>query len=179
MGTSGELTATAGNPFLVPATAWQFDASIEWYFARVGSVTLNGFYKSIDNFFYQAITERAITSNRVTENVLVRGPANYDGTGKVKGPELAYQQTYDFLPSPFDGFGIQANYTFIDSSGLPNTFLNTGAPVNESTVPPGNLPLEQALEAQRQLCRLLREGAARDARGVQLALCASCSPHRT
>src|SRR5690606_18702790 len=25
----GELTATAGNPFLVPATAWQFDASIE------------------------------------------------------------------------------------------------------------------------------------------------------
>ena len=73
----------------------------------------------------------------------MRGPANYDGTGKVKGFELAYQQTYDFLPAPFDGLGIQANYTFIDSSGLPNTFLNTGAPVNASTVPPGNLPLEQ------------------------------------
>jgi TonB-dependent receptor len=143
LGTSGELTATAGNPYLVPATAWQFDASVEWYFARVGSVTLNGFYKSINNFFYQAITDRAITSNGVTENVLVRGPANYDGTGKVKGFELAYQQTYDFLPAPFDGLGIQANYTFIDSSGLPNTFLNTGAPVNASTVPPGNLPLEQ------------------------------------
>ncbi len=143
LGTSGELTATAGNPYLVPATAWQFDASIEWYFARVGSLTLNGFYKSIDNFFYQAITSRDITSNGVTRNVLVRGPANYDGTGKVKGFELAYQQTYDFLPAPFDGLGIQANYTYIDSSGLPNTFLNTGAPVNPSTVPPGNLPLEQ------------------------------------
>lgn len=143
LGESGELTATAGNPFLVPATAWQFDASIEWYFARVGSLTLNGFYKSIDNFFYQAITNRQIESNGVTRDVLVRGPANYDGTGKIKGFELAYQQTYDFLPEPFDGFGVQANYTFIDSSGLPNTFLNTGAPVNESTVPPGNLPLEQ------------------------------------
>lgn len=143
LGTSGELTATAGNPYLVPATAWQFDATFEWYFARVGSLTFNGFYKSIDNFFYQAITDREITSNGVTENVAVRGPANYDGTGKVKGFEVAYQQTYDFLPAPFDGFGIQANYTFIDSSGLPNTFLNTGAPVNNSTVPPGNLPLEQ------------------------------------
>ncbi len=143
LGTSGELTATAGNPFLLPATAWQFDASLEWYFARVGSLTLNGFYKEIANFFFQDITSRDITSNGITRNVLVRGPANFDGTGKIKGFELAYQQTYEFLPAPFDGFGIQANYTYIESSGLPNTFLNAGTPVTESTVPPGNLPLEQ------------------------------------
>jgi TonB-dependent receptor len=143
LGTSGELTATAGNPFLKPATAWQFDASLEWYFAPVGSITLNGFYKDIENFFYQEISTRDITSNGVTREVLVRGPANFDGHGKIKGFELAYQQTYEFLPAPFDGLGVNANYTYIDSSGLPNTFLNTGAPVNESTVPPGNLPLEQ------------------------------------
>ena len=143
LGQSGELTSTAGNPFLLPATAWQFDASFEWYFARVGSITLNGFYKSIDNFFYQAVTEREITSNGITQNVLVRGPANFDESGKIKGFEVAYQQTYDFLPAPFDGLGIQANYTYIDSSGLPNTFLNGGNVPNNSTVPPGNLPLEQ------------------------------------
>ncbi len=143
LGTSGELTATSGNPFLLPATAWQFDASVEWYFDRVGSLTLNGFYKSINNFFFQDIVARDITSNGVTREVLVRGPANYTGTGKVKGFEAAYQHTFDFLPQPLDGLGVQANYTYIDSSGLPNTFLNTGAPVNESTVPPGNLPLEQ------------------------------------
>lgn len=143
LGSSGELTAQAGNPFLVPATAWQFDASLEWYFAPVGSITLNGFYKSVENFFFQEVTSRNITNNGVTLPVFVRGPANFDGTGKVKGFEAAYQQTFDFLPSPFDGFGVQANYTYIDSEGLPNTFLNTGAPVNPSTVPPGNLPLEQ------------------------------------
>ena len=144
LGNSGELTATAGNPFLKPATAWQFDASLEWYFAQeVGSLTFNAFYKSVKDFFFQEITSRDITNNGVTQNVLVRGPANFDGTGKVKGFELAYQQTYDFLPAPFDGLGMQANYTYIESSGLPNTFLNTGAPVNPSTVPPGNLPLEQ------------------------------------
>lgn len=140
---SGNLTATAGNPFLVPATAWQFDASLEWYFGRVGSITLNGFYKTIENFFYQQVTNRTITNNGVTQNVSIRGPANFDGTGKIKGFEIAYQQTFDFLPSPLDGLGVNANYTYIESEGLPNTFLNTGAPVNASTVPPGNLPLEQ------------------------------------
>lgn len=143
LGGSGELTAQAGNPFLLPATAWQFDASLEWYFARVGSITLNGFYKSVENFFYQEVTTRDITSNGVTLPVFVRGPANFNGTGKIKGFEASYQQTFDFLPSPLDGFGVQANYTYIESEGLPNTFLNTGAPVNPSTVPPGNLPLEQ------------------------------------
>ncbi|WP_010543362.1 TonB-dependent receptor [Sphingomonas elodea] len=144
LGTSGELTATAGNPYLKPATAWQFDASLEWYFARVGSLTLNGFYKAIDGFFYQEVSNRQITSNGITKDVFVRGPANYSGTGKIKGFEVAYQQTYEFLPGPLKGLGVSANYTFIDSSGLPNSFLNGGSPSNVSTITPsGNLPLEQ------------------------------------
>lgn len=143
LGQSGELTAAAGNPFLRPATAWQFDASVEWYFATVGSLTFNAFYKDIKDFFFQEITSREITSNGITRDVLVRGPANFEDNGKIKGFELAYQQTYDFLPKPLDGLGVSANYTYIESEGLPNTFLNTGEPVDQSTVPPGNLPLEQ------------------------------------
>ena len=141
---SGTLIAPqAGNPFLKPATAWTYDASLEWYFAPVGSLTLNGFYKDISNFFFQDVTNREFTANGVTQNVLVRGPANFTGGGKIKGAELAYQQVYDFLPAPFDGLGIQANYTYIDSSGLPNTFLNGPSLPSTSTVAPGNLPLEQ------------------------------------
>lgn len=143
LGQSGELTATAGNPFLRPATAWQFDATLEWYFAAVGSLTFNAFYKNINDFFFQEITSRNITSNGVTREVLVRGPANFDKNGKIKGFEVAYQQAYDFLPKPFDGLGVSASYTYLDSTGLPNSFLNTGEPVEESTIPPGNLPLEQ------------------------------------
>jgi TonB-dependent receptor len=140
---SGNLTANAGNPFLRPATAWQFDLTAEWYFDTVGSLTGNLFYKRVNGFFYQEITDRAITNNGVTENVLVRGPANYDGNGKIKGFELAYQQTYDFLPGILSGLGLSANYTYIKSSGLPNSFLNGGNIPNSSTVTPGNLPLEQ------------------------------------
>jgi TonB-dependent receptor len=139
----GALTGTAGNPFLRPATAWQFDATLEWYFDTVGSLTFNAFYKDVKDFFYQDISTRQVTSNGVTKDVIVRGPANFEDNGKIKGFELAYQQTYDFLPKPFDGLGVAANYTYIESKGLPNTFLNTGEPVDQSTIPPGNLPLEQ------------------------------------
>src|SRR3546814_19986676 len=36
---NGQLTASVGNPYLKPATAWQFDATAEYYFSRVGSIT--------------------------------------------------------------------------------------------------------------------------------------------
>lgn len=139
---SGQITATAGNPYLKPATAWQFDATVEWYFARVGQLSFDVFYKSVQNFFYQSLTNRSITSNGITQSVLVRGPANYDGTGKIKGFEAAYQQTFDFLPGLLSGFGASGSYTYIDSSGLPNSFLNGGAPASTSNIKPGNIPLE-------------------------------------
>ena len=139
---NGELTASVGNPNLKPATAWQADLTAEWYFDRVGSLTLNGFYKRVSNFFYQAVVPFDITSNGITLPVQTRGPENFDGTGKIKGFEIAYQQTYDFLPGFLSGLGVNANYSYIESSGLPNTFLNTGSPVNQGSIPPGNLPLE-------------------------------------
>ena len=144
-GTTGDfqLTATAGNPYLKPAISDNFDASLEWYFggSRVGSLTVNLFAKNIHNFFYQNITERSITSGGQTFPVFVRGPDNYDKTGKIRGAELAYQQSYDFLPGFFSGLGLSANYTYIHSKGLENSqlFLGSRAPIGT----PGNLPLEQ------------------------------------
>jgi len=141
---TGTLTTTAGNPFLNPALSDQLDLSLEWYFAPVGSLTINGFYKRIHNFFFQDITARELTNNGVTQNFIVRGPANFDGTGKVQGFEVAYQQVYDFLPGFLAGLGATASYTFIDSQGVPNSLLNGGNPVNNSPIGvAGNLPLEQ------------------------------------
>ena len=138
------LSAQAGNPFLKPALSDQFDLTFEWYFARVGSLTFDAFYKRIHNFFYQQVVQRPILNAGVGETVDIRGPANFDGTGTVKGFEIAYQQTFDFLPGPLAGLGVSANYTYIHSRGLPNSRLNGGAPVNNSPIGiAGNLPLEQ------------------------------------
>lgn len=139
---SGAVTIQAGNPNLNPATAWQFDATLEWYFARVGSLTLNGFYKKVDGFFYQSLVTRTLTNNGVTQNIVARGPENFEGKGTIRGFELSYQQVFDFLPGLLSGFGFNGNYSFIDSQGLPNSFLNGGTPSSTSTIPTGNLPLE-------------------------------------
>ena len=139
---NGQLQSTAGNPYLKPATAWQGDLTAEWYFSRVGSLTLDLFYKDVKNFFYQTSINTPIENNGITLNIPQRGPDNYKGDGKIKGFEVAYQQTFDFLPGLLSGFGVNANYSYVQSSGLPNTFLNTGSPVNIGSIPPGKLPLE-------------------------------------
>jgi TonB-dependent receptor len=141
---NGNYTATAGNPYLKPATAWQFDATAEWYFSRVGSLTVDLFYKDVQNFFYSSLINSPITNNGVTLNQLIRGPANYSGHGKIKGAEIAYQQTFDFLPWIFNGLGVSGNYSYIDSAGLPNSFLNGGTAVTNvsATTQTGRLPLE-------------------------------------
>ena len=135
------LQLTTGNPFLKPAISDNFDAGLEWYFARVGSLTLNAFAKNIHNFFFQNVSTRDVTSNGITQTVFVRHPDNYDETGKVRGFELAYQQTYDFLPGVLSGLGLSANYTYIKSKGLSNAqlFVGSQAPIGTA----GNLPLEQ------------------------------------
>jgi TonB-dependent receptor len=142
--TSLELQTTRGNPYLKPAISNNFDITAEWYFARVGSLTIDGFYKEIDNFFFQDVVPIQLTNNGITETFQARGPANYDGKGKVKGFEIAYQQTYDFLPGFLSGLGASASYTYIESEGLPNSRLNNGAPVTNSPIGVNDrLPLEQ------------------------------------
>ncbi|TVZ42058.1 TonB-dependent receptor [Alteromonadaceae bacterium 2753L.S.0a.02] len=124
--------ASAGNPYLAPMESIQYDLSTEWYFADVGSLTGTLFYKDLSNFFVDGAFPRQVTnsSTGVTQTVNVDGPINSEN-GTMSGFELAYQQFYDFLPSPWDGLGSQINYTYIDAKSVPNPGL-AGDP---STVP--------------------------------------------
>jgi iron complex outermembrane receptor protein len=104
--------ASSGNPDLQPLKSDNLDASLEWYFSKSGSLYAAAFYKKVKGFI----------QTTVTPNVLIDGiaynlsqPSN-GNNGKVKGVELGYQQFFDFLPAPFDGLGVQANYTYVDSS---------------------------------------------------------------
>lgn len=119
---------SSGNPLLKPMESVQYDASWEWYFADAGSLTMSLFYKDLSNFFINGAYAREFTnpSTGETATVAITGPQN-GGKGTMKGFELAYQQFYDMLPSPFDGFGIQANYSFIEARGVPSSNLNSGS----------------------------------------------------
>lgn len=138
---------SSGNPGLKPMESTQFDASLEWYFARVGSLTTTLFYKDLTNFFVYGSFARDFTNpvSGVTQTVEVEGTRN-GGDGTMQGFEIAYQQFYDMLPAPWDGLGLQMNYTYIDASGVPNggdgsadgfagTSTDTGARVDLAKVP--------------------------------------------
>lgn len=117
-----------GNPYLKPITSTNWDASAEWYFAAVGQLTLSLFYKELDDVITNGTERLSFTNNGATFDSVVTTPVNSEDTGTVKGFELAYQQTYDFLPDPFDGLGISANYTYIDSSGVAQSTLSSTDP---------------------------------------------------
>ncbi|EGF91608.1 tonB-dependent receptor family protein [Asticcacaulis biprosthecium C19] len=118
-------TASSGNPYLKPTTADQFDVTAEYYFGSVGSLTFNLFYKQFHDYIQNGTRSVVtLTHNGVTRDVLQTGPVNGEGAS-IKGYEIAYTRFFDFLPAPFDGLGIQANYTHLKNTGIKNAGLSS------------------------------------------------------
>ncbi|MDV6332933.1 TonB-dependent receptor [Asticcacaulis sp. 201] len=114
---SVNLTGTsAGNPYLKPTTSTQTDLTAEWYFSPVGSLTFAVFNKDLhDIVISQLRTFQLPDVNGQLQNFTTTGPIN-GADGTARGMEIAYQQYYDFLPGWLSGFGVQANFTYVDSS---------------------------------------------------------------
>lgn len=114
---------STGNRNIRPVTSWNFDLSGEWYFNRVGSVTLSLFAKKIRGIVSNGSNVVPYTSDGgTTLDVEVNGPSN-ELKGTLKGFELAYQQSYDFLPGLLSGFGSQLTYTYVDGGVFENPDL--------------------------------------------------------
>lgn len=118
----------AGNPTLLPITANNFDLTAEWYFSNVGQLTGSVFHKRLKNVLTNDIVETTFTNGGQTYEAAVTSPVNSGDTGKITGFEVTYQQTYDFLPSFLSGLGLQANYTYVKSSGVPQSTLSATDP---------------------------------------------------
>jgi iron complex outermembrane receptor protein len=134
-------SGSGGNPYLEPMESIQFDVALEWYFADVGQLSATLFRKNIDKFFvpggvYQNVVN---PSSGITQTVDVSTTRN-GGKATMNGLEVAYQQFFDMLPAPFDGLGLQATYTYIDASGVPNNQIAIededfiGSPSNDTGI---------------------------------------------
>ena len=112
---------TSGNPALSPMQSDQMDVSLEWYFAKSSSLTFTLFKKDLTDFWVSGSFDRVYTNptSGVTQPALVEGTVNA-GEGTIEGIEFAYTQFFDMLPAPFDGLGVQYNYSYIDSANVPN-----------------------------------------------------------
>lgn len=118
-----QLNGTAGNPDLKPIRADNFDMALERYFSATTSAYLTGFYKKVDGF----VTNVSNTETYDGVTYQVSRPQN-SSRAHINGLELGYQQFYDFLPGWFNGLGLQANYTYVDSR-TPSSVLGKDAPL--------------------------------------------------
>lgn len=117
-----------GNGNLMPEEVFQLDLSFEKYFSRSNLISVALFYKDFserieDGVFFDcfALPPEDLNDDDPTDGC----PVGADifsintkvnaGEAKVKGVEIAWQQDLSFLPSPLDGFGFIANYTYIDA----------------------------------------------------------------
>ncbi|WP_231758045.1 TonB-dependent receptor [Microbulbifer elongatus] len=98
-----------GNPQLKPMLANQFDASYEWYYDDTSLLALTYFFKDIDSYTFGVTNIEPRYNEQTGENVDVAftTPTNGEG-GTTNGLELSWQHD-------FDGFGVQANYTYTDA----------------------------------------------------------------
>lgn len=112
-----------GNRNLLPVEVWNYDVSVEWYFAEVGSVTFSLFAKDVDGFIDQGFSRVAYEGSNGPVDVNVQGPANFQD-GWLKGFEFTHQQVYDFLPGFLSGLGTQFTYTYIDGGDFSNPNLS-------------------------------------------------------
>jgi TonB-dependent receptor len=112
-----------GNRNLRPIESWNYDLSIEWYFAKVGSLTLSGFVKDIKGIIDDGEDlVNFVSPGGQSLDVRVIGPDNRQD-GQLRGFELAYQQQYDMLPGLLSGLGTQLTYTYVDGGDFANTDL--------------------------------------------------------
>ncbi|MFC4699966.1 TonB-dependent receptor [Glaciecola siphonariae] len=137
--------ATGGNPSIQPMESINYDASFEWYFDEGANFIVSVFYKDLENFFLSgdrgAVIENPVSGT--SQPVVISGPRNGE-EGSMKGYEISYQQFFGMLPEPFDGLGVQANYTYLSSDGIPNPNLDTDGSILDDAR--DGLPLEQLSE---------------------------------
>jgi outer membrane receptor protein involved in Fe transport len=107
-------TSSGGNADLTPPISSNLDMSFEYYTGRSSLISGALFYKDVQDFIITNTTQQIIPGFVGLGTIRVQKPENV-ASAKVKGFEIGVQQFFDFLPSPFDGLGIIANYTYADS----------------------------------------------------------------
>jgi iron complex outermembrane receptor protein len=122
-GAAGEIgSGSSGNPNLKPIVSNNFDAGLEWYFAKSSLLSATLFYMDLKNYVsYGSETRSYITYSSQFPNgtlvpYLLTQPVN--AQGRVEGTEIAYQQAFT------ENFGFIGNYTYAD--GKQTSLVTTG-----------------------------------------------------
>jgi TonB-dependent receptor len=115
---------TDGNPGLKPTFAEQWEVGLEKYLPEGGLLAVSYFNKKIEGVVRQALTGTVKNVTKYNANGTIDGvydfdvyqPINVEGSYKVDGVELVAIVPFGLFWEPAKGFGVNANYTILDSS---------------------------------------------------------------
>jgi TonB-dependent receptor len=99
-----------GNPDLKPMSAWNYDAALTWHRGS-NFLSVAVYKKSVSNLLGNGITNVTFLGQPFT----VYQPININSE-HYTGFEVSGQYTFNMLPAPFDGLGVQANYSYTHPS---------------------------------------------------------------
>ncbi|MCD7097734.1 TonB-dependent receptor [Stenotrophomonas sp. MMGLT7] len=128
---------TDGNPDLKPTYAKQWEVGLEKYLENGGLLAASYFHKKIDGVVVSSLTgvveDVAVYNANGSLNGIydfdVYQPVNAEGTYEVDGVELIAQLPLGALHPALQGFGINANYTMLDSSLAGESDLGVKTPM--------------------------------------------------
>jgi TonB-dependent receptor len=108
-------TGIVGNPLLKPEMAWNFDSTLEYYAGNGGSYVASVFYKLVSDFISPVTVYNATVSGQGAQQFNLSAAENISN-GKAYGAEFGFNQPLRSFLEVLDGFGVQANYTRVESS---------------------------------------------------------------
>ena len=117
---SGFGRVSRNNPGLKPQNARTYDFSAEYYIEPAGIISAGVFRKDITDFLYRTTSIIGGGNNNGFEGRYegfeLTSTGNL-GSALVEGIELNYSQQLRWLPKPFDGLSVFANYTRLRTEG--------------------------------------------------------------
>jgi TonB-dependent receptor len=112
-GRFGDVQTGGGNPNLKPMQSKNFDVSYEWYLSKTNYVSAAVFVKNVSDFLETKLVDMKIPQfDEVVHDTRVRNGQK----GKIKGVEIAGQYAFDTAIPMLRGFGVAANYTYVDAT---------------------------------------------------------------
>jgi TonB-dependent receptor len=120
----GLVFISGGNPELEPYRSQNIDFYVERYLPYRGILSFGLFAKRIEDPIFNATQELdGDAFGFPNSRVRLSGPLN-GSDGEIQGFEATYSQQFGFLPEPWNGFGVQLNYTYSDDSAQTPALFN-------------------------------------------------------
>ncbi|HEX8485334.1 TonB-dependent receptor [Sphingomonas sp.] len=133
------FTTDAGNPRLKPLISNNLDLSAEWYPKGGTALHVSLFHKTLENVLIYGSSNQQVDvtlAGGVISRETVQSTNIFNATenAKIKGVEAGFRTFFDMLPGVLSGFGVEANYTFIDSKNPGDSYIDING-VRRADVP--------------------------------------------